>query len=54
MRKSMIQPGKSVKVIPLGGLEQIGMNITAFETRSNFRLTRSTSTPLRWQRGSRQ
>lgn len=31
MRKSMIQPGKSVKVIPLGGLEQIGMNITAFE-----------------------
>lgn len=28
--------GKSVKIIPLGGLEQIGMNITAFETESSI------------------
>lgn len=28
------ESGKSVKIIPLGGLEQIGMNITAFETES--------------------
>ena len=27
----MKQNNKSVKIIPLGGLEQIGMNITAFE-----------------------
>lgn len=27
---------KSVKVIPLGGLEKIGMNITAFETESSI------------------
>ncbi len=28
------ESGKSVRIIPLGGLEQIGMNITAFETES--------------------
>lgn len=28
--------GKSVKIIPLGGLEQIGMNITAIETESSI------------------
>ena len=28
--------GESVKIIPLGGLEQIGMNITAFETESDI------------------
>ncbi len=28
--------GESVKVIPLGGLEQIGMNITAFETKTSI------------------
>lgn len=27
----MKEKGKSIKIIPLGGLEQIGMNITAFE-----------------------
>lgn len=30
------ESGKSVKIIPLGGLEQIGMNITAFETESSI------------------
>ena len=25
------KPGSKLKIIPLGGLEQIGMNITAFE-----------------------
>jgi len=30
------EEGKSVKIIPLGGLEQIGMNITAFETESGI------------------
>lgn len=29
--KNNIEIGKGVKIIPLGGLEQIGMNITAFE-----------------------
>lgn len=29
--KKVVDTSKSVKVIPLGGLEQIGMNITAFE-----------------------
>ncbi|MCI5849791.1 MAG: ribonuclease J [Lachnospiraceae bacterium] len=29
-------PEQSVKIIPLGGLEQIGMNITAFETESSI------------------
>ncbi len=28
--------GESVKIIPLGGLEQIGMNITVFETESDI------------------
>ena len=32
--KTKYDPEKSVKIIPLGGLEQIGMNITAFETES--------------------
>ncbi|MCR5791747.1 MAG: ribonuclease J [Lachnospiraceae bacterium] len=31
LRKSKEVEGASVKIIPLGGLEQIGMNITAFE-----------------------
>lgn len=34
--KIKYDPGKTVKVIPLGGLEQIGMNITAFETESSI------------------
>ena len=29
--KTIKEKGKSIKIIPLGGLEQIGMNITAFE-----------------------
>ena len=29
--KTIKENGKSIKIIPLGGLEQIGMNITAFE-----------------------
>ncbi len=31
MKKNELTPTSSLKVIPLGGLEQIGMNITAFE-----------------------
>ena len=31
MKKNELTPASSLKVIPLGGLEQIGMNITAFE-----------------------
>ncbi len=31
MKKNKTNNGASVKIIPLGGLEQIGMNITAFE-----------------------
>ena len=31
MKKNELKPASSLKVIPLGGLEQIGMNITAFE-----------------------
>lgn len=34
--KIKYDPEKTVKVIPLGGLEQIGMNITAFETESSI------------------
>ena len=30
-------PGARVKIIPLGGLEQIGMNITAIEYEDNIR-----------------
>ena len=30
-KKLIDKSGKGVKIIPLGGLEQIGMNITAFE-----------------------
>lgn len=30
-KKEKIEVGKGLKIIPLGGLEQIGMNITAFE-----------------------
>ena len=29
--KKKVNSGSGLKVIPLGGLEQIGMNITAFE-----------------------
>ena len=32
MKKEVNESTQSVKIIPLGGLEQIGMNITAFET----------------------
>lgn len=32
MKKTIDESTQSVRVIPLGGLEQIGMNITAFET----------------------
>ena len=31
MKKKEQNKGSRLKVIPLGGLEQIGMNITAFE-----------------------
>ena len=31
-----IELGKGLKIIPLGGLEQIGMNITAFETEESI------------------
>ena len=31
-------PGARVKIIPLGGLEQIGMNITAIEYEASPRL----------------
>ena len=31
MKKKQTESVSSLKVIPLGGLEQIGMNITAFE-----------------------
>ena len=34
--KIKYDPEQSVKIIPLGGLEQIGMNITAFETESSI------------------
>ena len=30
-----IEKSKAVKIIPLGGLEQIGMNITAIEYESS-------------------
>lgn len=36
MKKKGKTGNESVKVIPLGGLEQIGMNITAFETESSI------------------
>lgn len=36
MKKKEKMGNGSVKVIPLGGLEQIGMNITAFETESSI------------------
>ena len=31
MKKDELKKSSGLKVIPLGGLEQIGMNITAFE-----------------------
>ncbi len=31
MKKKTEQTAERLKIIPLGGLEQIGMNITAFE-----------------------
>ena len=34
--KKKNNPGESIRIIPLGGLEQIGMNITAFETESSI------------------
>lgn len=36
MRKKEKTGNESVKIIPLGGLEQIGMNITAFETEKGI------------------
>ena len=36
MKKKGKTGNESVKVIPLGGLEQIGMNITAFETEDSI------------------
>lgn len=36
MKKKGKTEGGSVKIIPLGGLEQIGMNITAFETETSI------------------
>lgn len=36
MRKKEKTGNESVKIIPLGGLEQIGMNITAFETEKSL------------------
>lgn len=36
LKKKNKTGNESVKVIPLGGLEQIGMNITAFETESSI------------------
>ncbi len=34
--KNNVTDGKSIKIIPLGGLEQIGMNITAFECEDSI------------------
>ena len=34
--KIKYEEGKTVKIIPLGGLEQIGMNITVLETESSI------------------
>ena len=31
MKKNEMKSSSGLKIIPLGGLEQIGMNITAFE-----------------------
>ena len=36
MKKKEVTGNESVKIIPLGGLEQIGMNITAFETETSI------------------
>lgn len=36
MKKKLQTGDESVKIIPLGGLEQIGMNITAFETEKSI------------------
>ena len=36
MKKKVNNSGSKLKVIPLGGLEQIGMNITAFEYEDNI------------------
>ena len=36
MKKVVDESTQSVKIIPLGGLEQIGMNITAFETADSI------------------
>ncbi len=36
MKKKTEQPAERLKIIPLGGLEQIGMNITAFEYKDSI------------------
>ncbi len=36
MRKKVKTGNEKVRIIPLGGLEQIGMNITAFETDNSI------------------
>ena len=36
MKKQEKQNNSKLKIIPLGGLEQIGMNITAFEYEDRY------------------
>ncbi|HAK58170.1 MAG TPA: ribonuclease J [Lachnospiraceae bacterium] len=36
MKKKLNNADETIRIIPLGGLEQIGMNITAFETESSI------------------
>ena len=34
--KGKVKKSETVKIIPLGGLEQVGMNITAFECQDSI------------------
>ena len=36
MKKKENMKDETIRIVPLGGLEQIGMNITAFETESSI------------------
>ena len=36
MKKKQNMENETIRIVPLGGLEQIGMNITAFETESSI------------------
>ena len=36
MSKKVKTGNERVRIVPLGGLEQIGMNITAFETEGHI------------------